>query len=245
MRLGFSAGAAASALGAAFFRAVVLRGALAGFSAASAFAAGSAFGSSAFSAAGWAVTAGSAAAFLVVRGLRAAGFLTGAFFSSAGATASAAGAASTAGSAVFLAVRFARSFTSAMVHSWSAPGTSCQICSTAPASAPMPTVSTHLPPAQDERRRTVPSGVGQNSHIWEVPPTSSHRCSQVPLAVPVMVRSSSLPEARLRMRYTPSPTRTKLHSCSGLWSYLPRRTVPPSLLASTAWITLPVWAAMV
>ena len=42
-----------SALGAAFFRAVVLRGALAGFSAASAFAAGSVFGSSAISAAGW------------------------------------------------------------------------------------------------------------------------------------------------------------------------------------------------
>jgi len=134
-----------------------------------------------------------------------------------------------------LAARFMRSFTSEMTHSWSPPpGTSCQICSTAPTSAPMPTVSTHLPPAQEERRRTVPSGVCSTFHIWDVPPTSSHRCSHVPLAVPVMVRSSSLPEARLRMRYTPSPSRTKLHSCSGLWSYFPRRTVPPSLLPSTA-----------
>ncbi len=31
--------------------------------------------------------------------------------------------------------------------------------------APMPTVSTHLPPAQEERRRTVPSGVGWTVHI--------------------------------------------------------------------------------
>ena len=63
--------------------------------------------------------------------------------------------------AAFFAARFARSFTSAMVHSWSsAPDTSCQICSTVPTAAPMPTVSTHLPPAQEERRRTVPSGVG-------------------------------------------------------------------------------------
>ena len=75
--------------------------------------------------------------------------------------ASSAAAASTAGSSAFFAARFARSFTSAMVHSWSsAPDTSCQICSTVPTAAPMPTVSTHLPPAQEERRRTVPSGVG-------------------------------------------------------------------------------------
>ena len=203
-------------------------------------AAGSAFALAAFFAAGFSALTGSAAftagavgfssAFLVVRGLRAAGFWAGATSLAGAAVVSAAGAASST-----LAARFTRSFTSEMTHSWSPPpGTSCQICSTAPTSAPMPTVSTHLPPAQEERRRTVPSGVCSTFHIWDVPPTSSHRCSQVPLAVPVMVRSSNLPEARLRMRYTPSPSRTKLHSCSGLWSYLPRRTVPPSLLPSTA-----------
>ena len=64
----------------------------------------------------------------------------------------------------------------------------------------MPTVSMHLPLAQEERRRTVPAGVGSTVHIWDVPPTSSHRCSQVPLAVPVIIRSRSLPEARLQMR---------------------------------------------
>lgn len=69
--------------------------------------------------------------------------------------------AGAAGSSVFASAagaRFARSFTSEIVHSWSAPLASCQICRIAPISAPIPTVSMHLPPAQEERTRTVPLG---------------------------------------------------------------------------------------
>jgi len=36
------------------------------------------------------------------------------------------------------------------------------------------------------------------------------------LAVPVIIRSISLPDARLRMRYTPSPSRTKAQLLLGL-----------------------------
>ena len=91
--------------------------------------------------------------------------LTSGFASSAGAL-STTGAASTTGSSAFLAgARFARSFTSEMVHSWSSPAASCQICRMAPSLAPMPTVSMHLPLAQEERRRTVPAGVGSTVHI--------------------------------------------------------------------------------
>ena len=45
------------------------------------------------------------------------------------------------------------------------PLASCQDLRIAPKSAPIPTVSMHLPPAQEERTRTVPLGFGSTDHI--------------------------------------------------------------------------------
>ena len=142
--------------------------------------------------------------------------------SSAGAL-SATGAASTTGSSAFLAgARFVRSFTSEMVHSWSSPAASCQICRMAPSLAPMPTVSMHLPLAQEERRRTVPAGVGSTAHIWEVPPTSSTgaarcrwRCRSSSGRSACRMRGCGCGTRRHPRAQRPTPARACARTCPG------------------------------